>query len=155
MPHKNVTVTKMHLVPIRNVKNSLQGFFVTGIKGKGGKSGRIGFLLSGVRLIAVQHEGRVRSRTRLKWFTTGFEIREEIHPLLDAIRKNTVVMVNFDESEPVIIQGEPHVHRRTFKGQVIEVTWNESRITIRPEARQGTLICHLNQKLRKIESIVR
>ncbi|MFX1511690.1 MAG: hypothetical protein ACFFCQ_03820 [Promethearchaeota archaeon] len=155
MATKEVTVSKMQMVPIRDVKNNLQGFYVTGLKGKGGKSGKIGFLLSGVRLIAVQHEGRVRSRTRIKWFSTGFEIREEIHPLLDAIRKNTVIMINFDDPEAVVVQGEPHLQKRTFKGQVIEITWSEAKITIKPEARQGNLLCTRNQKLKKIEAIVR
>ncbi|MFX1252036.1 MAG: hypothetical protein ACFFCZ_10560 [Promethearchaeota archaeon] len=158
MAQKKIQVFQLHLDPVLDARvEDLAGFYVAGFKRKDGNSGRkVGFLISGIRLVSIQNAGRIRFRVRIKFMNTGFEVREEFHPSAASQRKNSVFMVSFSDWEPVIVQGEPtmNTNMRSFQGQIVQVTWNQNGVVIVPIAKGAKFITTLNTKLRKIEMVV-
>ncbi|MFX0095068.1 MAG: hypothetical protein ACFFBD_25260 [Candidatus Hodarchaeota archaeon] len=99
MAQKKIQVFPLLVDPVLDARiEDLAGFHVAGFKRKEGDSGRkVGFLISGIRLISIQNAGRIRFRIRMKFLNTGFEVREEFHPSAASQRKNSVFMVNFSD----------------------------------------------------------
>ena len=97
-------------------------------------------------------------RTRIKWITTGFEIREEIHSLegtaVDPQRKNNIIFVSEEDNSMVVMQGEPVLDGDGFIGQIVRVYWKEKEVTIFPH-RRNSFHCVLDPRNNRIDSIVR
>lgn len=136
------------------------GFHVSGRKElkQDGTAGKVGFILTGVKLVSFQQIIGTGIRTRVKWIPTGFEIREEIHPLngvvVDIQRRNNVIFVNAEDNSVVVMQGEPTIKEKTFIGQILQIRWDEIEIQISPLQKQSTLHCVLNPRNNRIDCLV-
>jgi hypothetical protein len=146
---------------IRNSKNAKNhtGFQVSGYKEYDrGKDGKVGFIISGIKIIAFQQMVNIGIRTRIKWIPDGFEIREEIHPLngvvVDLQRRNNIIFVGNNNSA-VIMQGEPTIMENEFVGQILRVTWSEDEVLISPLQKQSSFHCTLNSKNNRIDCFVK
>jgi hypothetical protein len=155
---RRITVQRIYMEPVLDVEDPLQGFYSVGVKLKsGGKGRKIGFILSGVRLVAVQNE---IARTRIKWLPShGFEVREEAqHAQVGPGKPNAVFMVSFDDGAPVVVQGEPELDGMTFVSQTVDLSWEKDGklvLGLPPRMRANySYSCTLNQRLRKIECVV-
>ena len=141
-------------------KNNV-GFHVTGYKSADfdQNNPKVGFILSGVRIIAFQQPQNVGVRTRVKWITEGFEIREEVRPLdgriVDLENRNNIVLVNQKRNSAIIMQGEPLVQENTFIGQIIQVKWEEENIIVRSNEPTLAFHCTLIPKNRRIDCLVK
>lgn len=147
---------------IRTPKNAKKttGFQVSGYKdyNRTGKDGKVGFIISGIKIISFQQMVNIGIRTRIKWIPDGFEIREEIHPLngvvVDLQRRNNVIFVG-DDNSAVIMQGEPTLMENEFIGQILRVTWSEDEVLISPLQKQSSFYCTLNSKNNRIDCFVK
>lgn len=122
------------------------------------KNGKVGFIVSGVKILAFQQMVNIGIRTRIKWIPDGFEIREEIHPLngvvVDLQRRNNVIFVGEDNSA-VVMQGEPTVVENEFQGQILSVRWDEYEVLISPHQKQSSFYCALNSRNNRIDCFVK
>lgn len=147
---------------IRNSKSAknITGFNVSGYKeyDRTGKDAKVGFIITGIKIISFQQMVNIGIRTRIKWIPDGFEIREEIHPLngvvVDLQRRNNVIFVS-DDNSAVVMQGEPTLMENEFIGQILRVTWSEDEILISPLQKQSSFNCTLNSKNNRIDCFVK
>jgi len=136
------------------------GFQVSGYKDQdtAKKAAKVGFILSGVRVISFQQMVSSGSRTRIKWIPNGFEIREELHKLdetsYDGARKNNIVFVDKNGNSPVVMQGEPIIQDNTFLGQMVRIQWLEKEVQIYPLQPQLNFQCVLSPKNHRVDCIV-
>ncbi len=143
-----------------NSKNSI-GFQISGYKeiNPDLQTGKVGFILSGVKVISFQQAANMGIRTRVKWITKGFEIREEIHPLdgivVDLQRRNNIIFVNWEDDTAIVMQGEPIVQEKSYRGQIMEVKWSEGEIHITPLQNQFNFHCILNPRNSRIDCLVK
>ncbi len=141
-------------------KNNV-GFQVSGYKSAevDRDNQKVGFILSGVRIVAFQQLQNVGVRTRLKWITEGFEIREEVHPIngriVDLENQNNVVLVNQESNSAIIMQGEPVVHQNTFIGQIIKVIWEGETIEVLSNEPSLAFHCTLIPRNNRIDCLVK
>lgn len=147
---------------IRNPEDveSTTGFQVSGYKEYDHieKNGKVGFIVSGIKVLAFQQMVNIGIRTRIKWIPDGFEIREEIHPLngvvVDLQRRNNVIFVGEDNSA-VVMQGEPTVVENEFIGQILCVKWGDDEVHISPHQKQSSFYCALNSRNNRIDCFVK
>ncbi|MHA1972376.1 MAG: hypothetical protein ACTSW1_05270 [Candidatus Hodarchaeales archaeon] len=136
------------------------GFQVSGYKDQDTekKDAKVGFILSGVKIISFQQMMPSGSRTRIKWIPNGFEIREELHKLdetsYNGAKKNNIVFVDKNGSSPVVMQGEPVIHDNTFSGQMVKIHWLGNGVKIYPLQAQLSFQCILNPKNHRVDCIV-
>jgi hypothetical protein len=137
------------------------GFQVVGYKDFNQKKDapKVGFIISGVRILAFQQVINVGIRTRVKWIPTGFEIREEIHPFEgvsgELQRQNNILFVGREDNSLVVMQGEPNIQDNSFNGQIINVSWQEDEVQIIPLQAQSGFHCVLNPKNKRIDCLVK
>jgi hypothetical protein len=137
------------------------GFQVSGLKdlSRDETDVKVGFIVSGVRVVAFQQVIGMGIRTRLKWIPTGFEIREEIHPLdgvvVDLQRRNNVIFVNGKDNSVVVMQGEPTIQENGFTGQIIQVNWHDDEIKVNPLQKQSSFHCILSPRNNRIDCLVK
>lgn len=136
------------------------GFQVNGYKEptNSDDEGKIGFIISGVKILIFQQMKSVGVRTRLKWIPKGFEIREEEHPLNDVIidtqRTNNILFVSKEDNSMVVMQGEPITDEKGFLGQIINIRWDGNEIFINPP--KGHLLhCVLDPRNHRIDCLVK
>ena len=151
------------IVCTRSAQNprTMKGFQVAGYKniGRDVPETQVGFILSGVRVISFQQVEK-GIRTRVKWISSGFEVREEIHaidPVNDAVKQNNVVFVSYDDRSMVVMQGEPILEECRFSGQMVFVTWNweDTSVQIKPPYKNASFHCTLDAKNNRIDCLVR
>ncbi len=153
---------------IKNIQCSLnpsnqeksRGFQVTGYKELGTEDSteKIGFIISGIKILIFKQIQNLGIRTRIKWISKGFEIREEVHPISDVVadpqRKNNILFVSKDNNSMVVMQGEPIIKDNGFTGQIINVSWKENEISIFPHS-NILFHCELDPKNSRINCIVK
>ncbi|UCG89679.1 MAG: hypothetical protein JSU57_04175 [Candidatus Heimdallarchaeota archaeon] len=161
MSPKRIVVQKISCIRSSGDAKETPGFQVSGLKdlGQDETTAKVGFIVSGVRLVAFQQTVGMGIRTRIKWIPTGFEIREEIHPLngvvVDLQRRNNVIFVNGEDNSAVVMQGEPAIQNKAFTGQILQVNWKENEILIAPLHKQSSFHCVLNPRNNRIDCLVR
>ncbi|MFX0014667.1 MAG: hypothetical protein ACFFB2_05950 [Promethearchaeota archaeon] len=161
MSPKSIIVQQISCVRITDDTRGTSGFQVSGLKGlnQNKSTAKVGFIVSGVRIIAFQQVVGMGIRTRIKWIPSGFEIREEIHPLdgvvVDLQRRNNVIFVSGEDDSVVVMQGEPAIHENGFSGQLIQVNWKEDDILIIPLQKQSSFHCVLNPRNNRIDCLVK
>ena len=154
---RRISIQQISLEAVLDVEDALQGFYAVGIKQKGTKGKKIGFILSGVRLISFQDD---TARTRIKWLPAkGFEVRDEVYTQMGSRTPSSVFFVGFDDwSRPVVVQGEPDLSGDSFQSQTVHIDWNEEgNIQLRLPSKMRSnymYTCSLNQRLRTIECVV-
>lgn len=120
---------------------------------------KIGFIVSGVRVISFQQVEK-GVRTRVKWISSGFEVREELHTLdraVDNVKQNNVVFVSYEDHSMIVMQGEPITEEDRFIGQMVLVTWTweDSSVQIEPSYKNASFLCTLDAKNNRIDCLVR
>ncbi len=161
MSPKRIVVQKMSCIRSTGNANETPGFQVSGLKdlGRDKATAKVGFIVSGVKVVAFQQTVGIGIRTRIKWIPTGFEIREEIHPLdgvvVDLQRRNNVIFVSGKDNSAVVMQGEPTIQNKGFTGQMLQVNWKDNEILIAPLHRQSSFHCILNPRNNRIDCLVR
>ena len=161
MSTKRIVVKQIACVLNIGDTKDTSGFQVSGLKDpdRNEKDVKVGFIVSGVRVVAFQQIVGMGIRTRLKWIPTGFEIREEIHPLdgvvVDLQRRNNVIFVNGEDNSVVVMQGEPTIQENGFTGQIIQVNWRVDEIKVSPLQKQSSFHCVLNPKNNRIDCLVK
>ncbi len=160
MAGKRIIVYSIHCSISPDNQNKAPGFQVTGYKNHNdsGNDQKIGFIISGVKILIFQQMKRVGVRTRLKWIPKGFEIREEVHPLNDVIidpqRTNNILFVSKEDNSMVVMQGEPITVEKGFLGQIISIQWDGNDVTIEPP--KGTLLhCILDPRNHRVDCLVK
>jgi len=161
MPGKKITVRKIccSLNPLAQDKSP--GFQVSGYKVLDSEenSEKIGFIISNVKIMIFQQMKNSGVRTRIKWISKGFEIREEISPLdgmiIEPQKKNNILFVSKEDSSMVVMQGEPVLEENTFIGQLIRVSWETNETVIVPLHSKATFYCVLDSKNNRINVIVK
>ncbi|MFW9779154.1 MAG: hypothetical protein ACFFE8_09900 [Candidatus Heimdallarchaeota archaeon] len=138
-----------------------KGFQVVGYKdiGQNLPESQVGFILSEVRVISFRQVER-GIRTRIKWISTGFEVREEIHALdrvVDTLKQNNVVFVSYEDHSMVVMQGEPNLAEGRLMGQMVLVTWDweNDSVQIDPPYTSAKFHCTLDAKNKRIDCLVR
>ncbi|MHA1976068.1 MAG: hypothetical protein ACW98F_03940 [Candidatus Hodarchaeales archaeon] len=160
MAGKRIIIKSIHCSLNPSTHEKSPGFQVTGYKELRTEEDpeKIGFIISGVRILIFQQMRNVGIRTRIKWISRGFEIREEVHPISEVVadpqRKNNILFVSKDDNSMVVMQGEPVVQDNGFTGQIINVNWQENEIIILPYNR-ATFHCVLDPKNSRIDCIVK
>ncbi|MHA2290287.1 MAG: hypothetical protein ACXABG_15990 [Promethearchaeota archaeon] len=160
MAGKRIIIKSIHcsLNPSNQVKS--RGFQVTGYKELGTEDSaeKIGFIISGIRIIIFNQIKNLGIRTRIKWISKGFEIREEVHSISDVVsdpqRKNNILFVSRDDNSMVVMQGEPILQDNGFIGQIINVSWKENEITILPHNKIH-FHCELDPRNSRINCLVK
>jgi hypothetical protein len=158
---KSIIVQQILCVRIADDTRKTPGFQISGLKdfGQDETTAKVGFIISGIRVVAFQQVIGMGIRTRVKWIPTGFEIREEIHPLngviIDLQRRNNVIFVNGKDNSAVVMQGEPTLQNDGFIGQIIQVKWQDNEIRITPLQKQSNFHCVLNPKNNRIDCLVK
>ena len=161
MSPKRIIVQQISCVRITDDTKETSGFQVSGLKesGRDKPAAKVGFILSGVKIVAFQQTVGMGIRTRIKWIPTGFEIREEIHPLdgvvVDLQRRNNVIFVNAEDNSVVVMQGEPTIQEYGFTGQILQLNWKDDEIQIVPLQKQSSFHCALNPKNNRIDCLVK
>ncbi|MHA2204092.1 MAG: hypothetical protein ACW991_10425 [Candidatus Hodarchaeales archaeon] len=161
MSPKSIIVQQILCVRITDDTRKTPGFQVSGLKdfGQDETTAKVGFIISGIRVVAFQQVVGMGIRTRVKWIPTGFEIREEIHPLngvvVDLQRRNNVIFVNGKDNSAVVMQGEPAIQENGFDGQILQVKWQGNEIRITPLQKQSSFHCVLNPKNNRIDCLVK
>ncbi|MFX0124704.1 MAG: hypothetical protein ACFFAE_13830 [Candidatus Hodarchaeota archaeon] len=161
MSQKSIIVQQILCVRIADDTRKAPGFHVSGQKdfGQDETTAKVGFIISGIRIVAFQQVIGMGIRTRVKWIPTGFEIREEIHPLdgvvVDLQRRNNVIFVNGKDNSAIVMQGEPTIQENGFIGQILQVKWQDNEIRITPLQRQSSFHCVLNPKNNRIDCLVK
>jgi len=161
MPGKKIVVHKIHysLNPLAQDKSP--GFQVTGYKVLDSEenSEKVGFIVSSVKIMIFQQMKNSRVRTRIKWISKGFEIREEISPLdrmiVEPQKKNNILFVSREDNSMVVMQGEPVLKENSFIGQIIQVSWEINETVIVPLPRKAAFYCVLDSKNNRINVIVK
>ena len=161
MAGKKITVHKIHcsLNPIDQEKSP--GFQVTGYKVLDTEDDqeKIGFIISGVKIIIFQQIKGSGIRTRIKWISKGFEIREEISPLdgmiIDPEKKNNILFVSREDNSMVVMQGEPVLEENAFIGQLIRVKWEINESVVLPLHSKTAFHCVLDPKNNRINVMVK
>ncbi|MFX1252459.1 MAG: hypothetical protein ACFFCZ_12715 [Promethearchaeota archaeon] len=157
VPPKTVQVNSLHLEPVLDARlDELAGFYVMGLKRKVGSAQlTVGFLLSPIRRVSINPPGKNRFRVLLTFLPTGFAVQEEKTHWRRKEGTNSVFLVNFEDWEPVILEGEPQldVSRRTFHNQWVEIKWSEMGIDIIPTSPPAHFNALLDSKHHKIELI--
>jgi hypothetical protein len=161
MAGKRITVNKIHctLNPIDNGKSP--GFQVIGYKALDSEENpeKIGFIISSVKIMIFQQMKNSGVRTRIKWISKGFEIREEISPLdgiiVEPQKKNNILFVSREDNSMVVMQGEPVLEENTFIGQIIRVKWEINESVIAPLQNKAAFHCVLDPKNNRINIIVK
>ncbi|MHA2344775.1 MAG: hypothetical protein ACXADW_23215, partial [Candidatus Hodarchaeales archaeon] len=137
------------------------GFQVTGYKVLDSEEDpeKIGFIISGVKIMIFQQMKSSGVRTRIKWISKGFEIREEIFPLdgmiIDPQKKNKILFVSREDNSMVVMQGEPILEENTFVGQLIRVSWEINETTVVPLHSKAAFHCVLDSKNNRINVVVK
>ena len=160
MPGKRIAVQKIHysLNPLTLDKSP--GFQVTGYKILDSEedSEKIGFIISSVKIMIFQQMKNSGVRTRIKWISKGFEIREEISPLdgmiIEPQKKNNILFVSREDNSMVVMQGEPVLEENTFIGQTIRVSWEMDESIITPLQNRAAFYCVLDPKNNRINVTV-
>ncbi|MFX1285135.1 MAG: hypothetical protein ACFFB5_15855 [Promethearchaeota archaeon] len=161
MSSKRIIVQKISCIRSTGKANETPGFQVSGLKDldRDETTAKIGFIISGVKIVAFQQTIGMGIRTRIKWIPSGFEIREEIHPLdgvvVDLQRRNNVIFVDGDDNSAVVMQGEPTIQNKGFTGQILQVNWLDKEIFITPLHKQSSFHCVLNPRNNRIDCLVR
>lgn len=160
MAGKRIIVNSIHCSMSSNNQEKTPGFQVNGYKGlvNSEDEAKIGFIISGVKILIFQQMKRVGVRTRLKWIPKGFEIREEVHPLTDMIvdtqKSNNILFVSKEDNSMVIMQGEPITDEKGFVGQIINIRWDGNDVFINPP--KGNLLhCVLDPRNHRVECLVK
>lgn len=157
---KKIVIQLIHCSRNPEKPKNTPGFQVSGYKeyDTENKKGRVGFIVSGVRVMAFQQMVNIGIRMRIKWIPNGFEIREEIHPLngvvVDLQRRNNIIFVG-DDNSAVIMQGEPILAENEFVGQILSVKWQKGEFYISPLQKQSSFHCALNSKNNRIDCFVK
>ncbi|MHA2075176.1 MAG: hypothetical protein ACXACU_09250 [Candidatus Hodarchaeales archaeon] len=160
MSPKRIIIQLIHCSRNPEKSKNSTGFQASGYKeyDEEKKNGRVGFIVSGVKVISFQQMVNIGIRTRIKWIPNGFEIREEIHPLngviVDLQRRNNVIFVGKGNSA-VIMQGEANLTENEFVGQLLRVKWMEEEFFISPLQKQSSFHCALNSKNNRIDCFVK
>ena len=159
MPGKRIVVQNIHCSLSSDNQDKSPGFQVTGYKEleTDKNSEKIGFIISGIKVLIFQQMKSIGIRTRIKWIAKGFEIREEVHPLegiVDPERKNNILFVSKDDNSMVVMQGEPVLDDNGFIGQIVRVHWKGNEITVIPQGR-NSFHCVLDPRNTRIDSIVK
>ncbi len=162
---KNVTRLELHPTPVSKVlEPRLAGFFAKAYKydDRIGED-KIGFLISGIRLVSAELQEQIRVRLRLTWFTQendgSFEIEEHVSSISQ--RRNsaiTVFSVKYDAEKGIyddvtVIRGRPEIENETFEGRLVTVTWKDGYVLIKPveTARGiGLLSCGIKRKQKNL-----
>lgn len=161
MAGKKITVHKIHcsLNPLDMDKSP--GFQVTGYKVLDSEEDpeKIGFIISGVKIMIFQQMKSSGVRTRIKWISKGFEIREEISPLdgmiVEPQKKNKILFVSREDNSMVVMQGEPVLEENTFVGQLIRVSWEINESMVVPSHSKAAFHCVLDTKNNRISVVVK
>jgi hypothetical protein len=160
MAGKRIVIKSIHCSLNPSNQEKSPGFQVTGYKELKTEEEpeKIGFIISGIRILIFQQIKNLGVRTRIKWISKGFEIREEIHPVSEVVadpqRKNNILFVSKDNNSMVVMQGEPVLKDNGFVGQIINVSWEKSEVLILPY-NQATFHCVLDPKNSRIDCIVK
>ncbi len=160
MAGKRIVIKSIHCSLNPSNQEKSPGFQVTGYKELKTEEGseKIGFIISGIRILIFQQIKNLGVRTRIKWISKGFEIREEIHPISEVVadpqRKNNILFVSKDDNSMVVMQGEPVLRDNGFVGQIINVSWEMSEVLVLPH--NNTIFhCVLDPKNSRIDCIVK
>ena len=160
MSGKRIVVENIHCSLSSAHQDKSPGFQVTGYKEVEIEESdeKIGFIISGIKVLIFQQMKSTGVRTRIKWISNGFEIREEIHPIesvvVDPQTKNNILFVSKDDNSMVVMQGEPVLDGNGFIGQIVRVHWKGNEITIIPH-KSNAFHCVLDPKNSRIDSIVK
>ena len=160
MSPKRIIVRNISCMRGTNNVDSPAGFQVSGHKEASSdqKTSKVGFIVSGIKIIAFQQAAGMGIRLRVKWIPNGFEIREEIHPLngvvVDLQQQNNVLFIGEDDSV-VVMQGEPNLSKNGFTGQLIDIKWQENTIKITPLQKQLRFHCSLISRNKRIDCLVK
>ncbi len=160
MAGKRIIIKSIHCSLNPSNKEKSPGFQVTGYKEieTEDSTEKIGFIISGIRILIFQQLKNIGIRTRIKWISKGFEIREEVHPVSEVIvdpqRKNNILFVSKDDNSMVVMQGEPVVMENGFTGQIVNVKWEINEVTIFPHNRT-VFHCVLDPRNSRIDCIVK
>ncbi|MHA2244949.1 MAG: hypothetical protein ACXADY_08275 [Candidatus Hodarchaeales archaeon] len=161
MSSKRIVVQQISCTRNKGDTKESSGFQVSARKesGQAKTPAKVGFIVSGVKIVAFQQVVGMGIRTRIKWIPNGFEIREEIHPLdgvvVDLQRRNNVIFVNEEDNTVVVMQGEPTIQENGFTGQLLQVIWKEDEILVTPLQKQSSFHCVLNPKNNRIDCLVK
>ncbi|MHA2175043.1 MAG: hypothetical protein ACXABI_09460 [Candidatus Hodarchaeales archaeon] len=160
MAGKRIVVYYIHCSINPANQEKAPGFQVIGYKNPNNSEidAKIGFIISGVKILIFQQMKRVGVRTRMKWIPKGFEIREEVHPLngviIDPQRTNNILFVSKEDNSMVVMQGEPITEEKGFLGQIINIRWDGSDVSIDPP--KGTLLhCVLDSRNHRVDCLVK
>jgi hypothetical protein len=161
VPPKRIEVSRITCIRDTDIEKKAAGFQVSGFKGSKPQEEpkKVGFILSGVKIISFQQLVTKGIRLRVKWIPNGFEIREELHQMDEALggvtRQNNIIFVNKEDNFPVIMQGEPQVHENTFTGQLVRISWFENIIEISAFQKKSSFQCVLNSRNNRVDCIVK
>ena len=160
MAGKRIIIKRIHCSLSPSTHEKSPGFQVTGYKefGTEDSTEKIGFIISGIKILIFQQVKNLGIRTRIKWISKGFEIREEVHPVSEVVvdpeRKNNILFVSKDDNSMVVMQGEPVLKENGFTGQIINVDWEQNETTIFPHNKM-VFHCVLDPKNSRIDCIVK
>ena len=161
MAGKKIIVHKIHCSLNSLSQDKSPGFQVTGYKVLDSEEDpdKIGFIISGVKIIIFQQMKGSGVRTRIKWISKGFEIREEISPLdgmiVEPQKKNNILFVSREDNSMVVMQGEPVLEENSFVGQLIRVSWEINESLVVPLHKKAAFNCVLDPKNNRINVIVK
>ena len=100
MSSKRIIIQRISCTWNTDTTKETAGFQVSGHKdsGQGQSDVKVGFIISGIKIITFQPMTVKGIRTRIKWIPSGFEIREEILALDGVVvgpeRQNNVIFVD-------------------------------------------------------------
>lgn len=161
MSPKKIEVSKISCLRDTELEKTSAGFQVSGYKEfeSTNEPEKVGFILSGVKLISFQQIIVKGIRLRIKWIPNGFEIREELNQLDEALRgltrQNNIIFVSKDDNTPVIMQGEPQVGKNEFVGHLIRINWEFNEIQIFPLQKSCVFQCVLNSRNHRIDCFIK
>ena len=162
---KNVTRLELYPTPASKViEPRLAGFFAKAYKydDRIGED-KIGFLISGVRLVSAELQEQIRVRLRLTWFTQendgSFEIEEHVSAISQ--RRNstiTVFSVRYNSEKELyddvtVVRGRPEIENETFEGRLVTISWKDGRVLIKPiesTRGMGLLSCGIKRKQKNL-----
>ncbi|MHA1970111.1 MAG: hypothetical protein ACW964_20245 [Candidatus Hodarchaeales archaeon] len=149
MSPKRIIIQLIHCSRNPEKSKNSTGFQASGYKeyDEEKKNGRVGFIVSGVKVISFQQMVNIGIRTRIKWIPNNGVI-------VDLQRRNNVIFVGKDNSA-VIMQGEANLTENEFVGQLLRVKWMEEEFFISPLQKQSSFHCALNSKNNRIDCFVK
>ncbi len=162
---KHVTRIELHPTPVQKViEPRLAGFFAKAYKydDRIGED-KIGFLISGVRLISAELQDQIRVRMRLTWFSQendgSFEIEEHVSAISQR-RNSTIIVfsVKYDQEKGVydevtVVRGRPEIENDTFEGRLVTISWKDGKVIIKPVESprgMGLLSCGIKRKQKNL-----